>query len=174
MLNSNFNAANCSNIKSSNEAINSNVNPSNEAMASKEVKSTKRAHKVEPIYRVMAKARTQFKKQVMQNNETKKLCIESNIASFYSDSARFWADYKKEFEYLLSWRRFESYCNEKGMNPEYVAQHVIFEGKGVKKQILNEEFEKALGEKIKLFNAPLFKDPENLFSNQSEDTADRK
>ena len=148
----------------SNEAsVKSMSNPSTEAMASKEVKSTKRAHKVEPIYRVMAKARNQYNKQVRQDTETKILCIKNNIKDFYKDGARFWADLNKEVEDLLDSKRFNEYCEKCGRNAQDVAQHLVFEGKAAKNRVLKGEFTKDL-KNIRLFNAPLFVDDLNLYS----------
>lgn len=144
----------------SNEAtVNSISNTSNEAMASKEVKSTKRAHKVEPIYRVMAKARNQFNKQVRQDTETKILCITNNIRNFYQDGARFWADLNKEVEDLLDSKRFNEYCEKCGRNAHDVAEHLVFEGKAAKNRVLKGEFTKDL-KNINLFDSPLYVAPE--------------
>jgi len=160
MFNKNYSAANSSIVKTSNEAsVNSISNPSNEAMASKEVKSTKRAHKVEPIYRVMAKARNQFNKQVRQDTETKILCIKNNIKDFYKDGARFWADLNKEVEDLMDSKRFNEYCEKCGRNAQDVAQHLVFEGKAAKNRVLKGEFTKDL-KNIHLFDSPLYEAPD--------------
>lgn len=144
----------------SNEAtVNSISNTSNEAMASKEVKSTKRAHKVEPIYSVMSKARAQFKKQVVKNTTTKILCIENNIYLYYQDGARFWADLNKEVEDLMDSKRFNAYCEKCERNPHDVAEHLVFEGKAAKNRVLKGEFTKDL-KNIHLFDSPLYVAPE--------------
>ena len=128
--------------------INSNMNP-----------NPKRAHNVEPVYKVMAKARTQFKKQVLQNTGTKIMCIEKNISRCYEDAARFWLDLNKEAEDLMDSRRFTKFCEENGMVARNVAEHIIFEGKSAKKRVQNGDFSHDL-DNISLFDSPLYVAPE--------------
>ena len=151
MFNKKFTAANNGIAKTANEAVvSTSVNTPNEALASKEVKS---------IYRVMAKARTQFKKQVLQNTGTKIMCIEKNISRCYEDAARFWLDLNKEAEDLMDSRRFTKFCEENGMMARNVAEHIIFEGKSAKKRVQNGDFSHDL-DNISLFDAPLYVAPE--------------
>ena len=138
---------------------------SKEATVSQETKvntniNAKRRHKVEPIYRVMAKARNQFNKQVRQDTETKILCITNNIRNFYQDGARFWADLNKEVEDLMDSKRFNAYCEKCGRNAHDVAEHLVFEGKAAKNRVLKGEFTKDL-KNINLFDSPLYVAPEN-------------
>ena len=70
----------------------------------------------DPVYAVLQKARSQFKRQVVQDTDTKRICIERNIPAFYSDPLRFWTEFRDEVNDLLDSIRFNNYCKEKGLN----------------------------------------------------------
>lgn len=52
--------------------------------------------------------------------------------------------------------------------PENVADHTVFEGKAVVEKVLKEGLQ-ILGDKVQMFNCPLWKDSENLFKAQEGD-----
>lgn len=107
----------------------------------------------------MLAANRQFKRysKKFQNTEAKIACIEDNIDRYYDDSLRFWANLKDEAKDLLDSIRFNETCRKLGLDPGNVAQHIIFEGKAVKNKVLLNGLDD-MGELIKAFDAPLFKD----------------
>ena len=119
-----------------------------------------------PFSLVLKGARAQFKKQVEHNTETKRKCIENNISRYYADPLRFWLDFKNETKVLLDSMEFNRYCNEIGLNPEYVAEHVVYEGSKIRNKVKDNGLESVLGERVMMFNAPLYVDAEELYGKQ--------
>lgn len=127
-----------------------------------------------PVYSVLSSARRQFKKQVEHNTETKRKCIENNISKYYADPLRFWLDFKNETKVLLDSMEFNGYCKEIGLNPEYVAQHVVYEGKTIRGQVRDNGPKSVLGEQVMKFNAPLYVDAEGLYRKQITDGSENR
>lgn len=127
-----------------------------------------------PVYLVLNSARAQFKKQVEHNTETKRKCIENNISKYYADPLRFWLDFKNETKVLLDSMEFNGYCNEIGLNPEDVAQHVVFEGKTIRNMVRDNGPKSVLGEQVMMFNAPLYVDAEGLYRKQITDGSENR
>ena len=127
------------------------------------VPARKRSRNVtDPVYAVLQRARAQFNRQVVQDTNTKRICIERNIPAFYGDLLRFWTEFRDEVNDLLDSIRFNTYSKEHGLNKTYVAEHVVFEGRSTK----NDVWRKGpgiLGETVRMFNAPLYKDDAALF-----------
>ncbi len=123
---------------------------------------TKRKVVSDPVYSVLQRARAQFNRQVVQDTNTKRICIERNISAFYSDPLRFWTEFKDEVNDLLDSVRFNTYCRDNGLNKTYVAEHVVFEGRSTKNNVWKNGLG-VLGETVRMFNAPLYKDDAALF-----------
>lgn len=130
---------------------------------------TKRRIVTDPVYSVLQKARAQFNRQVVQDTNTKRICIERNISAFYSDPLRFWTEFKDEVNDLLDSVRFNTYCRENGLNKTYVAEHVVFEGRSTKNNVWKNGLG-VLGETVRMFNAPLYKDDAQLFKKPKQIT----
>ena len=115
----------------------------------------------------MMAANRQFKRHSkrFQNTEAKIACIEDNIERYYDDSLRFWANLKDEAKDLLDSIKFNETCKSLGLKPENVAQHIIFEGKTVKNNVLRNGLDE-MGEFIKAFDAPLFEDKEHILEDR--------
>lgn len=128
---------------------------------------TKRTRKynVQPVYAVIAKARAQFFRQIEQNTEVKRACIKRHIYPLYDDSSRFWCDLLNEANDLLDSRKFNDYCNKNRLNPDAVAEHIIFEGKATKRAVQKNGPE-VLGTMSDLFREKLIK-KEDLFISTS-------
>lgn len=140
-----------------------------EVMNLNETVSTKKTRKynVQPVYAVLSKARAQFLRQVTQNTEIKRACIERNIIFNYDDSLRFWLELKNEANDLLDSMKFNEYCKKNSLDQEAVAEHIIFEGKATKKAVLKNGLE-TLGEKCRMFNERLFIEDEKLLPPTAE------
>ena len=121
-----------------------------------------------PFSLVLKGARAQFKKQVEHNTETKRKCIENNISRYYADHLRFWLDFKNETKVLLDSISFHNACSNFGLVPENVAEHIVFEGKKLRNNVIENGLN-VLGERVMMFNAPLFVDTEELYRKQITD-----
>ena len=133
-----------------------------------------RGKKASPVYSVLKKARAQYDRQVDHNTETKRKCIEENIKKYYADPLRFWLDFKNETKVLLDSMEFNRYCNEIGLNPEYVAEHVVYEGKKIRDDVRDNGLASVLGEQVMMFNAPLYVDAEGLYRKQITDGSENR
>ena len=143
------------------------------ANASEKTGSKPRRKNMSPVYSVLKRARAQFGKQVDQNTETKRKCIESNISKYYADPLRFWLDFKNETKALLNTIPFNEACRELGLVPENVAEHIVFEGKKLRNNIRDNSLD-IIGEQVMKFNAPLFMDTEELYSKQTTAGSDNQ
>lgn len=126
----------------------------------------KRSYRIPPVYKILGKAKRLFLKQVTKDIEAKKACIKLALASYddlYPDTLRFDLDFRAERERLTDSKKFCKACKELGLNPIDVADNVIFEGKTVLQKVLKDGLQ-VVGENVHMFNAPLWKDSENLYS----------
>ena len=145
-----------------NFTANENTNVVN-SVENANVPAKKRSRNVtDPVYAVLQRARAQFNRQVVQDTNTKRICIERNIPAFYGDPLRFWTEFRDEVNDLLDSIRFNTYCKEHGLNKTYVAEHVVFEGRSTKNDVWRKGLG-ILGETVRMFNAPLYKDDAALF-----------
>ena len=68
-------------------------------------------------------------------------------------------DFRQERERLVDSKRFCETCMALRLAHNDVADHVVFEGKGVVEKVLKEGLQ-IVGEKVHMFNDPLWKDTE--------------
>ena len=52
--------------------------------------------------------------------------------------------------------RFNKACDNLGLAPKTVAQHILFESEKTAKRVLIEGVEAVLGERVKMFTEPLY------------------
>ena len=127
----------------------------------------KRNHKVNPLYSWMRKAKALQFRQLVQSGETKKACLDAVLkreAALFPDPLRASLAFKAERDMLLDSKRFCAECESVGREPKEVADHTIFEGKKVVKDVLQYGPLHVLGERIHMFNCPLWEDTEKLYS----------
>ena len=152
----------------SNEGTTNN-NQNKETEQTVQVKQTrKRQRKIYPFNEVMRDARTIFNRQLKQDGDVKVGSIELSLAKnskYYPDKLRFELDFKAERDRLLDSAKFQRFCKIENLNPVYVADNILFEGKSYVNRTLDEG-PQFLREKIRMFNCPLWKDTENLFSKE--------
>ena len=152
---------------SGNNGSNPNANPPVVVVET----SVKRTYKMQPLYKVLRKAKRLYYNQVEKSVENKIMCIKTALASYdnlYPDTLRFELDFRQERERLVDSKRFCDNCKAKGLTCEDVADHVVFEGKGVVEKVLKEGLQ-VVGEKVHMFNAPLWKDTEKLYKALAKD-----
>lgn len=141
----------------------------NASKGSKPLKNEKlssRRH-VNPLYVVLTRFRKVFASydENEQNTETKRLAL--NIAvgmsrDHYPDRFRFWQDLRDQANLVLDSKRFERECNEWGLDPQAVAEHLVVEGKSTLNFVLKNGL-KAYGEKARMFKDPLYSDTRGLY-----------
>ena len=151
------------------ESTHSNEGGNNTAAANEqqpmEAPKARRAYKQSPLSGVLRKAKALFNRQLVQSGETKAKCIElalSRSSSLYPDPLRFWQAFKAERDRLLDSAKFNKACRDLSLEPAYVADHVLFEGKANIDKVLKEGLQ-VMGESVHMFKTPLWDDKFNLY-----------
>ena len=115
----------------------------------REVPRPKR-HEVPALWRVLNKARAVYEMQLSKTEAVKAECVKRYQASIYADEDRFWIDFMTQVNLLLDSRKFCRGCQNLGVRPEHVAEHVVFMGSATMRKVLREGVESALGREIKM------------------------
>ncbi len=150
--------------------VNAETSINNEKKVSAASKTRKSNH-IQPVYHVLKGARKLFNNQLDKDSMMKKRCIEVALQSnskLYSDPLRFDLDFRAERERLLDSKRFEEACIAINLKPEDVADHVLFEGKAILEKVLREGLQ-VIGEKARMFKAPLWEDKQSLYNNEKKE-----
>ena len=130
-----------------------------------EAPKARRAYKQNPLSVVLRKAKALFNRQLVQSGETKAKCLNlavSRSADIYPDALRFWSDFKAERDRLIDSAKFNEACHRLGLEPVYVADHVLFEGKANIDKVLKEGLQ-VMGESAHMFNSALWVDTFHLY-----------
>ena len=136
----------------------------------------KRTYKMQSVYKVLGKAKRLFLKQVTKDINAKTACMKMALASYddlYPDALRFELDFRSERERLTDSKKFCDACRALGKEPNYVADNTVFEGKTMLERVLKEGIQ-ALGEKINMFNAPLWEDTQKLYAGSAFEQGEKK
>lgn len=121
-----------------------------------------------PVWKVLDDARKKFNAQIVKSTSVKRECIKACIGKYYADDLRFWLDLLSQSEkLLLDSMRFNKACDNLGLAPKTVAQHIFFESEKTAKRVLIEGVEAVLGERVKMFTEPLYVDEKKLYANSS-------
>ena len=155
MENFNLNTANVN----TNATANANTN-GKEPKVKRQRKVTV-ARKTDKLKDVIKSAQAKFKQQLHQNLEVKIECIQWAANRWYNDPARAWYDILTQSRVLTNLVDFNLYCNKLGVTAEYAAQHIVYEGSGMVNKILRFGVQVAVGERILMFNKPLY-DPKKI------------
>ena len=100
-----------------------------------------------PVWKVLDDARKKFNAQIVKSTSVKRECIKACIGKYYADDLRFWLDLLSQSEkLLLDSMRFNKACDNLGLAPKTVAQHILFESEKTAKRVLIEGVEAVLGE----------------------------
>ena len=95
-----------------------------------------------PVWKVLDDARKKFNAQIVKSTSVKRECIKACIGKYYADDLRFWLDLLSQSEkLLLDSMRFNKACDNLGLAPKTVAQHILFESEKTAKRILIEGVE---------------------------------
>ena len=133
-------------------------------------KKPKRRYQPQPVYQVIKKARMWFMRQMKKDTATKQQCLEASVAALpelYPDTLRFELDFRKERERLIDSKRFNDACKALNLDPDNVADNVVFEGKGTLEKVLKEGLQ-VLGERVHMFQAPLWMDTQSLYITEQQ------
>lgn len=161
-------------VNAQKDTNNTNNNSGNNETIFEDLEDTKpsnrKAYKMQPVYAVCKMAKAIFMRQLIQNTETKKAAIKAALSHSYKeypDGLRFYMDFKAERDRLTDSRKFCNTCEARGLNPEFVADNIVLEGKGVLESVLKDGLQ-IFGEGVMMFNAPLFEDSEGLYTSTKE------
>ena len=144
------------------------ANSVNSDVTTKTSTPKKRTDKPQPVYYILNKSRQMFKWQLEKDSAMKVACMDAALAANphkYSDKLRFELDFKAERDRLTDSKRFCSACEDLGLNPINVADHVVFEGKSILEKVLKNGLQ-VLGENVRMFNGPLWVDSEDLYKKE--------
>lgn len=142
------------------DSIIANVAKSADAEKNSKIGRGKKA----PLWKVLTLSRRKFDAQLTKNIDVKRQCITVCIGEYYRDNLRFWLDFKGQTERLLDSISFNKYCESRKLKPNVVADHIVYEGDSVVKQVLCDGIESVIGERVVMFTEPLFLDEMNLYS----------
>lgn len=106
---------------------------------------------VPQIWRVMNKANKVFAVQVGKSNQVKLDCLERFAKAMYDDIEKFWAEYAHQVNTLVDSRRFCNDCLKHEIEPEILAEHIVFLGSTTMRKVLKEGIDLALKGTIHLY-----------------------
>lgn len=136
-----------------------------------EEKFLKKVYEIAPEWKVSNIAKRKFMglPMVFKNDKGKIACIEETLENrkdLIPDQTRFWLWLVDETAKLQRVWDFKETCENAGVEPNNVAQHLILEGKQVCTAIRLEGLA-AYGSKIRMFKEPLFEDKFKLFAQKT-------
>lgn len=105
------------------------------------------------FWQLLRKAKSTFDKQLDKDNQIKLRCVERVIGADAPDVEKFWLTYKDQVDALLDSKRFEKQCRNKGLIPEIVAEHIVYQGNGTVKRVRAEGID-CLGNEVCLYKEP--------------------
>ncbi len=143
------------------------VNVNNVTEANDEQKLMKKAYELASEWKISVIAKRKFLNlpSILQNGAGKEACVKEALAShkeLIPDPTRYWIWLVDETRKLTRVWDFVETCEEAGVDPVTVAQHLILEGKMVCNAVRMEGLA-AYGSNIRMFVEPLFHDEFKLF-----------
>lgn len=133
--------------------------------------SKKRARReIVPVWKVVRMGHRKFNAQLTknQNTDTKWDCLNECVSKCYEDRLEFWTDFRTQAERLVDSKKFEKRCSERKLNVQAVAEHVVFDGSAVLNRVIRNGLEATLGERIMMYNSPIYKDEAKLYHSIGE------
>ncbi|MCI5716887.1 MAG: hypothetical protein MR292_00660 [Alistipes sp.] len=125
--------------------------------------SRRRRPMTPPMWRVMKQARPVFEVQLKKDNEIKLACIEKFMNAAYSDVSKFWSDFMEQVNALLDSRKYCRECENLGLAPECVAEHIVFLGSATMKKVLKNGVYRTLGADVHLYKERFSPNDASLF-----------
>lgn len=127
-------------------------------------KSVKRS-RISAFQKTMTSTRRLFSRQLEKSSAMKRKCIDYCVNRYYSDPLRFWEEFKTKRDEILDRASFNRRCRAEGLNPTYVAEHLLIEGSAKVNAVLKGGFAALNGAQV-MFNASLYEDTEGLHKNR--------
>lgn len=106
---------------------------------------------VPQLWRVLNKANKIFAVQVGKTNAVKLDCLERFAKAMFDDIEKFWADYAHQVNTLVDSRRFCKDCLKHEIEPETLAEHIVFLGSMTMRKVLREGIDIVLKGTIHLY-----------------------
>lgn len=123
-----------------------------------------------PVWKVLKAGSKKFDAQLAktQTTETKRDCINDCVSKHYQDPLVFWMDFRTHADRLVDSKKFTKCCEGKGLDVQSVAEHVTFLGSAKINRVLRYGVEAVFGERIMMYNEPIYLDEANLYSKSTE------
>lgn len=133
-----------------------------------EEKIIRKVYELQPEWKISLIAKRRFMNlpSYFQNGAGKEACVKEALAmrkDLIPDPTRYWIWMIDETRKLTRVWDFKETCEEAGLDPQTVAQHLVLEGKMVCNAIRMDGLA-AYGSNIRMFVEPLFHDEFQLFS----------
>ena len=113
---------------------------SDSASAAQGAAKNAKSNRISPFNRVITSARKLYARQLDQNASVKNRCMEHNVTKYYDEPEKFWAEFESRKEDILDRGTFKARCENEGLNPKNVAEHLLFEGSATVKKTLETGF----------------------------------
>lgn len=104
-----------------------------------------RKNSVPLMWRVLSKAKKIYDVQVGKSNEVKLNCLNRFMFAEYNDEVNFWKEYAWHVNRLLDSRKFCKSCVLRGLEPQIVAEHIVYQGSSAVHKVLEDGLEKYIG-----------------------------
>lgn len=127
-------------------------------------KSVKKS-RISAFQKTMTSTRRLFSRQLEKSSAMKRKCIDYCVNRYYSDPLRFWEEFKTKRDEILDRASFNNRCRAEGLNPIYVAEHLLIEGSAKVTAVLKGGFAPLNGAQV-MFQASLYEDTEGLHKNR--------
>ncbi len=125
-------------------------------VAPETAKTVKRAYSVSPVFQVIKSANRIL--SLVSGEITKQRSIELALKqpkSPYSDPDSFYEDFQKQKNEVVDSVKFLNYCKAKGVQPEAVAENVVYEGKSFMNKV-HKEGPGILHDRLAEYGIPIF------------------
>ncbi len=106
---------------------------------------------IDPMWRVLAKARKTFDVQLEKTNKVKLKCIENFMGGQVQDTDKFWGDYFEQVAKLLDSRRYVVECTKLGYDAVNIAEHIVFLGSTELNKVLKNGVVNTLKNDVRLY-----------------------
>ena len=102
------------------------------------------------LWQVLGKAKRVFDVQIDKTNDVKLRCVERFMGTDAHDVEKFWLNFQDQVDLILDSKRFERQCDQLALNPEIVAEHIVFLGHATVKRVMAYGIEH-LGNEVSLY-----------------------
>ena len=106
---------------------------------------------------VMMASRTLMIPSCLQATEEKYELLSESLVNIYSSKDLFFVHYQTLVNELAEVERFKTYCAKQNVNPQNVAQHLVYEGGVAFATVKEYGVESFYGSFIRKFDEPIFK-----------------